>query len=142
MYQLQQARKDLQEMLADAKHFESTCSEYQGRDYEELDIMYSQIQCQEDEIKHMEEGPDEIKKAQGYGIYGAAVVVKNNLGPMLMAFANAEPFTTMFPEVGPNSHLFMRKIRKVFDPNNVASPVVVRIVSSLFVLILIILPPI
>lgn len=66
--------------------------------------------------------PDEIRKAQGYGIYGAAVVVKNNLGPMLMAFVNAEPFTTMFPEAGPNSHLFMRKIRKVFDPNSVASP--------------------
>lgn len=66
--------------------------------------------------------PDEIRKAQGYGIYGAGVVIKNNLGPMLMAFLNAEPFTTMFPEAGPNSHLFMRKIRKVFDPNSVASP--------------------
>jgi len=66
--------------------------------------------------------PNEIKKAQGYGIYGTATVVKNNLGPMLMAFVNAEPFTTMFPEVGPNSHLLMRKIRKVFDPNSVASP--------------------
>ena len=28
----------------------------------------------------------------------------------------------MFPEAGPNGHLFMRKIRKVFDPNSVASP--------------------
>jgi hypothetical protein len=28
----------------------------------------------------------------------------------------------MFPEAGPNGHLFMRKIRKVFDPNGVASP--------------------
>jgi hypothetical protein len=66
--------------------------------------------------------PDEIKKAQSYGSYGAAAVIKNNLGPMLMAFVNAEPFTTMFPEAGPNSHLLMRKIRKVFDPNSVASP--------------------
>ena len=41
---------------------------------------------------------------------------------MLMAFLNVEPFTTMFPEAGPNGHLFMRKIRKVFDPNGVASP--------------------
>ncbi len=47
---------------------------------------------------------------------------KNNLGPQLMAFVNVEPFTTMFPEAGPNAHLFMRKIRKVFDPNSVASP--------------------
>lgn len=66
--------------------------------------------------------PDEIKRAQAFGIYGMASVVKNNMGPMLMAFVNAEPLTTMFPEVGPNSHLLMRKIRKVFDPNNVASP--------------------
>jgi hypothetical protein len=66
--------------------------------------------------------PDEIKKAMGFGIYGAAVVVKNHLGPQLMAFVNVEPFTTMFPEAGPNAHLFMRKIRKVFDPNSVAAP--------------------
>lgn len=66
--------------------------------------------------------PDEIRRAMGFGIYGAAVVAKNNLGPQLMAFVNVEPFTTMFPEAGPNAHLFMRKIRKVFDPNSVASP--------------------
>jgi hypothetical protein len=66
--------------------------------------------------------PDEIKKAQAYGIYGAAVVTKYDLGPQLMAFVNVEPFTTMFPEAGPNAHLFMRKIRKVFDPNSVAAP--------------------
>jgi len=61
-------------------------------------------------------------KAAGYGIYGAATFIKHDMAPMLMAFLNAEPFTTMFPEAGPNSHLFMRKIRKVFDPNSVASP--------------------
>ncbi|MFC1591706.1 FAD-binding oxidoreductase [Thermodesulfobacteriota bacterium] len=66
--------------------------------------------------------PEEIKKAQAYGIYGMANFIKNDLGPMLMAFLNVEPFTTMFPEAGPNSHLLMRKIRKVFDPNSVASP--------------------
>ena len=66
--------------------------------------------------------PDEIKKAQGYGVYGAAVVTKYDLGPQLMAFVNVEPFTTMFPEAGPNAHLFMRKLRKVFDPNSVAVP--------------------
>ncbi len=66
--------------------------------------------------------PDDIRKAQAYGIYGNAVFQKYSLGPMLMAFLNVEPLTTMFPEVGPNSHLFMRKIRKVFDPNSVCSP--------------------
>jgi hypothetical protein len=66
--------------------------------------------------------PEEIMKAAGYGIYGAATFIKHDMGPMLMAFLNAEPFTTMFPESGPNAHLFMRKVRKVFDPNSVASP--------------------
>ena len=44
------------------------------------------------------------------------------MGPMLMAFTNVEPFTTMTPEAGPNAHLLLRKIRQVFDPNSVAAP--------------------
>ncbi|MCX8043652.1 MAG: FAD-binding oxidoreductase [Desulfobacterota bacterium] len=66
--------------------------------------------------------PEEIKKAQAFGIYGNAVFVTHNLGPMLMAFLNVEPLTTMFPEVGPNAHLLMRKLREVFDPNSVCAP--------------------
>ncbi len=66
--------------------------------------------------------PDDIRKAQGYGIYGAFNIPKHNMGPMLMAFVNVEPFTTMTPEAGPNSHLLMRKLRRVFDPNSVAAP--------------------
>jgi len=66
--------------------------------------------------------PEEIKKAQAYGLYGNAVFIRHNLGPMLMAFLNVEPLTTMFPEAGPNAHLLMRKLRKVFDPNGVCSP--------------------
>lgn len=66
--------------------------------------------------------PEEIKKAQAYGLYGNAVFIRHNLGPMLMAFLNVEPLTTMFPEAGPNAHLLMRKIRKVFDPNGVCAP--------------------
>ncbi len=65
---------------------------------------------------------DELRKALGYGVYGAAAFIKHNLGPMLMAFLSVEPFTTMFPEAGPDAYLLMRKIRKVFDPNSVASP--------------------
>lgn len=65
---------------------------------------------------------DELKKALGFGVYGAAAFIKHHMGPMLMAFLSVEPFTTMFPEAGPNAHLVMRKIRKVFDPNSVASP--------------------
>jgi len=33
-----------------------------------------------------------------------------------------EPLTSSFPEQGPNAHLFFRKIRKIFDPNNIYAP--------------------
>jgi hypothetical protein len=66
--------------------------------------------------------PEEIIKAAGYGVYGMARLVKEKVCPCLMAFLQVEPFTTMFPEVGPNSHLLFRKIRKVFDKNSVCAP--------------------
>jgi hypothetical protein len=34
----------------------------------------------------------------------------------------AEPFVTFFPEQGPNVHLLLRKLRKIFDPDSVCSP--------------------
>jgi len=33
-----------------------------------------------------------------------------------------EPLISFFPEMGPNIHLLLRKLRKVFDPNGVCSP--------------------
>ena len=50
------------------------------------------------------------------------MVTKYDLGPQLMAFVNVEPFTTMFPEVGPNQTRLFRKIRKAFDPQGVNAP--------------------
>jgi len=66
--------------------------------------------------------PEEIQKAAGYGVYGMARLVKEKVCPCLMAFLSVEPFTTMFPEVGPNQTLLFRKIRTVFDPNSVNAP--------------------
>jgi hypothetical protein len=66
--------------------------------------------------------PEEIMKAAGFGIYGMARLVKEKICPCLMAFLSVEPFTTMFPEVGPNQQLLFRKIRKVFDPKSVDAP--------------------
>jgi hypothetical protein len=34
----------------------------------------------------------------------------------------AEPLVTFFPEQGPNVHLLLRKLRKVFDPQGICSP--------------------
>jgi hypothetical protein len=33
-----------------------------------------------------------------------------------------EPFTSFFPELGPNAYLLFRKLRSIFDPNSVCSP--------------------
>ncbi len=65
---------------------------------------------------------EEIQKAAGYGVYGMARLVKEKICPCLMAFLSVEPFTTMFPEIGPNQQYLFRKIRKVFDPGNVDAP--------------------
>jgi hypothetical protein len=34
----------------------------------------------------------------------------------------AEPLVTFFPEQGPNVHLLLRKLRRVFDPRGICSP--------------------
>jgi len=34
----------------------------------------------------------------------------------------AEPLVTFFPEQGPNVHLLLRKLRKIFDPHGVSAP--------------------
>jgi len=65
--------------------------------------------------------PQQLATAIAYMTYGAARMVKDRIsGPPLNL--PIEPFTTFFPEVGPNTHLFLRKVRGVFDPNSVAAP--------------------
>ena len=33
-----------------------------------------------------------------------------------------EPFTSFFPEVGPNAYLLFRKVRRIFDPKGLCAP--------------------
>jgi hypothetical protein len=65
--------------------------------------------------------PDALKRGIAIMIYG---VVKNiSLKNMPLGFGlSIEPFTSFFPEQGPNAHLLFRKLRGVFDPNCVISP--------------------
>ena len=56
-------------------------------------------------------------------MFSIAKTIGKKIGPGITAFgASFEPLTSFFPEMGPNVHLFMRKLRKVFDPNGVCSP--------------------
>jgi len=56
-------------------------------------------------------------------MFSVGRTIGKRIGPGVTGFgASFEPLTSFFPEMGPNVHLFMRKIRKVFDPNGVCSP--------------------
>jgi hypothetical protein len=39
-----------------------------------------------------------------------------------LTLGGVEPITSFFPEVGPNTHILMRKFRKVLDPRSIFSP--------------------
>jgi len=67
--------------------------------------------------------PQSLQKAQQLMMFSLARTLGKKIGPGVTAFgASFEPLTSFFPEMGPNVHLFMKKLRKVFDPNGVCSP--------------------
>jgi FAD binding domain-containing protein len=66
--------------------------------------------------------PPQLATAVDYMIYGAALLTKKKAAPYAFAGLPFEPFTTFFPEVGPNTNIFLRKVRRVFDPVSVAAP--------------------
>jgi len=67
--------------------------------------------------------PSSLQKAQQLIMFSVGRTIGKRIGPGVTGFgASFEPLTSFFPEMGPNVHLFMRKIRKVFDPNGVCSP--------------------
>lgn len=67
--------------------------------------------------------PQSLQKAQQLMMFSLANTLGKKIGPGVTAFgASFEPLTSFFPEMGPNVHLFMRKVRNVFDPAGVCSP--------------------
>ncbi|MCK5008963.1 MAG: hypothetical protein KAS98_00665, partial [Deltaproteobacteria bacterium] len=67
--------------------------------------------------------PKSLQQAQQLMMFSIGKTIGKKIGPGITAFgASFEPLTSFFPEMGPNVHLFMRKLRKVFDPNGVCSP--------------------
>jgi len=66
--------------------------------------------------------PHSLEKCVDITLYSA---VKNAAERKCAPFGlggPAEPFVTFFPEQGPNVHLLMRKLRRVFDPQSLCSP--------------------
>ena len=49
-------------------------------------------------------------------------LIKEKVGNTLMALSTVEPLVSFYPEVGPHSQIFFRKIRRVFDPKGLCAP--------------------
>jgi len=65
--------------------------------------------------------PKKLEKARSLTVAAVADFVSQKYLPIGMG-VSIEPLTTFFPEQGPNAHLLFRKIRKIFDPNNIYVP--------------------
>jgi hypothetical protein len=66
--------------------------------------------------------PHSLEKCVAITMYSA---VKNAADRRCAPFGlggPAEPLVTFFPEQGPNVHLLLRKLRRVFDPRGICSP--------------------
>jgi len=61
---------------------------------------------------------EKLEKAKALIVTAVTDFVSQKYPPIGMGVA-IEPLTTFFPEQGPNAHLLFRKIRKIFDPNNI-----------------------
>jgi hypothetical protein len=61
---------------------------------------------------------EKLEKAKALIVTAVTDFVSQKYPPIGMGVA-IEPLTTFFPEQGPNVHLLFRKIRKIFDPNNI-----------------------
>jgi hypothetical protein len=65
--------------------------------------------------------PELLRKARVLTTASVVDFVSQGFAPIGMGVA-IEPLTTAFPEVGPNANLFVRKLRRVFDPNSIFAP--------------------
>jgi len=65
--------------------------------------------------------PKLLDKARGLTVAAVTDFVSQKYPPIGMG-VSIEPLTSFFPEQGPNAHLLFRKIRRVFDPNNIYVP--------------------
>ena len=65
--------------------------------------------------------PGSLQKCIAITVYGLVKNASEKNQPFGFGFS-AEPFTSFFPEQGPDAYLFFRKMRKIFDPHGISSP--------------------
>ena len=64
---------------------------------------------------------EKLNRARALTISSNFAFVAQRFAPPLQGVL-VEPLTTAYPECGPNAYLLARKLRKVFDPNNICVP--------------------
>jgi hypothetical protein len=83
---------------------------------------YGRYTISETDIYPDPSDPHSLEKCATITIYGTIRnACERKSHPVGLGFT-VEPFTSFFPELGPNAYLLFRKLRKLFDPNNVCSP--------------------
>ena len=80
-------------------------------------FMYSET----DNYPQTHADPNGLDKVLEYLVYSHTASIKERIAGMGAAIS-AEPFTSFYPEIGPNTNLFLRKVRKAFDPKGIYAP--------------------
>ncbi len=66
--------------------------------------------------------PQSLEKCMTITMYSAIRIAAERKCAPFGFGGPVEPLTSFFPEQGPNVHLLLRKLRKVFDPHGLSSP--------------------
>lgn len=65
--------------------------------------------------------PEKLQRARVLTFASVVDFVSQKFSPTGMGVL-IEPLTSSFPESGPNANIFFRKLRQIFDPNNIYAP--------------------
>ena len=66
--------------------------------------------------------PESLEKCMTITMYSAIRIAAERKCAPFGFGGPIEPLTSFFPEQGPNVHLLLRKLRRVFDPHDLSSP--------------------
>ncbi len=66
--------------------------------------------------------PEALALCIPMNVYGVAKMIAGKHTGLSTLGLPIEPFTSFFPEVGPQFNLLLRRIREVFDPNGISAP--------------------
>ena len=78
--------------------------------------------CETDTYPQTHSDPEGLKNSMALMVYNWWACIKEKCSPGSIVGMMMEPFHSFSPEIGPNSNILFRKVRKVFDPQGIYSP--------------------